>query len=195
MSDASCDGCSAAAEPAAAVRWSVWLSGVWHHAAPHAPRAPAARSGVSRFWTRTIVLAPRRARRSQQLIHTDYRIEIQMRVPGWVTAQEEFQPRGRTRGEGRILLELAREFILQLRVLCEHAARDLFGDVGLQGFLVLEAGVEEAPGGERVRRLRLEQVHHPARAGLCARPEPRAGADGPGPASPGARPSPPPPAR
>src|SRR5256885_7497127 len=60
-----------------------------------------------------MVLAPRRARRSQQLVHTEYRIEIEMRVPGRVTAQEEFQPRGGVRGEGRILLELAREFILR----------------------------------------------------------------------------------
>src|SRR2546429_3887539 len=121
---------------------------------------------VSAFLTRTMGLAPRRARRGQQLVHAEYRIEIEMRVPRRVSAQEEFQPRGGIRGEGRILLELARELILQLRVLCAHGARDLFRDVGLQVFLVLEARVEEPPGCERVRRLRLEQLHPQARERL-----------------------------
>src|SRR2546430_5565296 len=134
-------------------------------------------SRASGFWTRTMELAPHRACRSQQLIHAEYRIEIEMRVPGWVTAQEEFPPRGGVRGEGRILLELAREFILQLRVLCEHGARDLFRDIGLQVFLVLEARIEEPPGGERVRRLRLEEVHQLARERMCDRHEQGAGGD------------------
>src|SRR2546429_8043094 len=132
---------------------------------------------VSAFLTRTMGLAPRRARRGQQLVHAEYRIEIEMRVPRRVSAQEEFQPRGGIRGEGRILLELARELILQLRVLCAHGARDLFRDVGLQVFLVLEARVEEPPGCERVRRLRLQQLHHQAREGPRGRSEKRRGGE------------------
>src|SRR3989440_11655784 len=154
-------------------------------AAPQTVRVPAAMSRVSGFGTRTLVLAPRRACRSRQLIHAEYRIEIEMRVPRRVSAHEEFQPRGGVRGEGRILLELAREFILQLRVLCEYGARDLFRDVGLQVFLVLEARVEEPPGGERVRRLRFEQLHHQARERLRDRYEQGAGGDVLGLASPG----------
>src|SRR5438477_12652098 len=48
-------------------------------AAPQTVRVPAAMSRVSGFGTRTLVLAPRRACRSRQLIHAEYRIE--MRVP------------------------------------------------------------------------------------------------------------------
>src|SRR3989440_1360244 len=50
-------------------------------AAPQTLRVPAAMSRVSGFGTRTLMLAPRRACRSRQLIHAEYRIEIEMRVP------------------------------------------------------------------------------------------------------------------
>src|SRR5215469_12398130 len=80
-------------------------------------------------------------------------------------------------GKGGIFLQSAVEFLLQSRGLREQRARDLIGDVRFHIFLVFEASVEETPGGERVRRPRLEQMHQQPCAGLRDRYEQRAGGD------------------
>src|ERR1700681_1164164 len=94
-----------------------------------------------------------------------------------MTAQEEIPTRPRVGCEGRLVLEFALELNLQWGALCEHGARDLIGDVRLQVFLLLEARIEKSPRSVRVWRLRLEQMHHQARACLRDRHEQRAGGD------------------
>ena len=80
-------------------------------------------------------------------------------VKGRMAAAEEVESGAWIGGKRRVILQLEREFSLQGRIRVEYGSGYLLRHIGLDLFLLLEAGVEEPPGGEGIRSLRLEERH------------------------------------